>query len=144
MRKAWMIRPNARARRWGRRGAAVVEMAVVMPLLVTLLFGIMEFGHRFMVYQTLIQAAREGCRTAVLGVTDTEVRTRVADYMTAAGLPNYQVTLTHATDSDHPNEVVTVTVNKADVTLLGNFFGPSMSQGEMSSTCTMRTEKTLS
>ena len=71
-------------RKWGRRGwrrraAAVVEMAVVTPLLVTLLFGIMEFGRRFMVYQTLVQAAREGCRTAVLqGSTEQDIRTRVA------------------------------------------------------------------
>ena len=32
-----------------RRGAAVVEMAVVTPLLLTLLFGVIEFGWVFMV-----------------------------------------------------------------------------------------------
>ncbi len=131
-------RPGMRRRQ--RRGAAVVEMAVVMPLLITLLFGIMEFGHRFMVYQTLIQAAREGCRVAVLqGSTDADIRARVGSYMTAAGLPNYTVTLTRATQAD-PTETVRVSVNKADVTLLGTFFGASMTQGQMGSTCSMRKE----
>jgi Flp pilus assembly protein TadG len=139
MRMSFMIR-NRRPQGWRRRAAAVVEMAVVMPLLVTLLFGIMEFGHRFMVYQTLIQAAREGCRTAVLqGSTEADIRTRVSDYMTAAGLPNHTVTITRATTAD-PNETVRVSVSKADVTLLGTFFGASMTQGEMSSTCSMRKE----
>ncbi len=134
-----MLRMAMTGRRgWKRRAAAVVELAVVMPLLITLLLGIMEYGRRFMVNQTLIQAAREGCRTAVLqGSTETDVRNRIATTMTAAGLPTYTVTLTRATPAN-PTETVRVSVRKCDVSLFGTFFGATT--GTFSSTCAMRKE----
>jgi len=129
---------NSRSTGWRRRAAAAVEMAVVSPILFTLLLGIMEYGRRFMVYQTLVQAAREGCRTAVLqGSTEDDIRNRVSAYMRAAGLPNYVITITRATAAD-PTETVRVTVNKADVSLFGSFFGDP--GGTMGSTCSMRKE----
>jgi Flp pilus assembly protein TadG len=113
-------------------------MAVVTPLLITLLFGVIEYGRRMMVYQTLVHAAREGCRTAVLqGSTDQEVLDRVGEYMVAASLPTYDVTLTRAT-LGNPIEEVTVTVNKVDVTLFGTFFGST--DGTLGATCSMRKE----
>ena len=66
------LKPGTESRVSGRkrvrkaRGAAVVEFAVVLPLLLTILFGIIEYGWVFMVRQTLQTAAREGARVAVL------------------------------------------------------------------------------
>jgi len=129
---------KSRRRGWRRRAAAVVEMAVVTPLLITLLLGIIEYGRRLMVHQTLVQAAREGCRTAVLqGSTETEIRNRVETYMTAAGLPTYGIVITRST-TNNPIEVVEVSVNTADVTLFGNFFGSTA--GVLRSSCSMRKE----
>lgn len=123
---------------WRRRATAVVEMAVVMPLLLTLLFGIIEYGRRLMVHQTLVQAAREGCRTAVLqGSTEDDIRARVSAYMVPAGLPTYSVVITRSTSAD-PTETVTVRVQKADITLFGSFFGST--SGTLGSTCAMRKE----
>jgi hypothetical protein len=48
-----------------RTGAAVVEMAVVLPVLVVVIFGIIEFGRAFMVQHILNEIARRACRTAV-------------------------------------------------------------------------------
>ena len=48
------------------RGAAVVEFAIVMPLLVALLVGIAEFGRAYYVQTTLSGAAREGVRVMAL------------------------------------------------------------------------------
>ena len=64
-------RPRARA-------AAIVEFAVVSPLLLTILFGIIEYGYIFLVRQTLQNAAREGARIAVLQTT-TEPYTDVVE-----------------------------------------------------------------
>jgi len=47
------------------RGSTLVESAVSLLLLLTLVFGIIEFGHAFNVYQVLTNAAREGARFAV-------------------------------------------------------------------------------
>ncbi|MFA5866233.1 MAG: TadE family protein [Phycisphaerae bacterium] len=106
------------------RATAVVEMAVVLPILLTLLFGIIEFGWTFMVYQSITNAAREGCRVAVLeGATDTDIQNRVSSYMSLVGLANnYTLVLQHSTTSD-PTETVTVRVPYSKVSLLNGYFG---------------------
>ena len=48
------------------RGAAAVEMAIVLPLLILILFGIVEFSIYFNRLQGLQAAAREGARVAAL------------------------------------------------------------------------------
>ncbi len=48
------------------RGAELFEVALVVPLLSTLLFGIIWLGRGYNVYQTITRAAREGARYAVL------------------------------------------------------------------------------
>lgn len=57
-------------RAWGRdrteRGVAIVEAAVVMPLLMVVLFGIIEFGFAYNDYLGLRSAAREGARLAAV------------------------------------------------------------------------------
>ncbi|NLX04421.1 MAG: pilus assembly protein [Phycisphaerae bacterium] len=103
----------------------MVEMAVVLPVLLTILFGIIEFGWTFMVYQNITNAAREGCRVAVLeGSTDGDITGRVGNYMQMVGISNYQLTVTHATQAD-PTETVVVQVPYSEVSLLGGYFGPT-------------------
>ena len=64
------------------RGAAAVELAVVLPLLLTLVFGIIEFGWVFMVRETLVNSSREGARVAVLqGSTEQDIRDQVSASM---------------------------------------------------------------
>ncbi len=48
-----------------QRGSTLVEAAVVLALLFTLLLGIMEFGRAYNLYQVGTNAAREGARFAV-------------------------------------------------------------------------------
>ncbi|NLE30634.1 MAG: pilus assembly protein [Phycisphaerae bacterium] len=122
-----------------RRAAAVVEMAVVLPVLLTILFGIIEFGWMFMVYQNITNAAREGCRTAVLeGSTDADIQNRINKYMDLVGLSDYQVTLQHTTPTD-PTETVIIQVPYGSVSLLGGYFG-SMVDRTLSSKACMRKE----
>lgn len=58
----WLMR-----RLKGERGASLVEFAFVLPILVTLVFGIVEFGISYNNYISLRQGAREGARMAVVG-----------------------------------------------------------------------------
>ena len=107
------------------RGAAAVELAVVLPLLLTLVFGIIEFGWVFMVRETLTNASREGCRMAVLqGSTEQDIQDRVAASMNSTGLSTYTVQISRSSPGD-PNETVQVLVPFADVSLLGGYFGPT-------------------
>ena len=69
------------------KGAELVEFALVLPLLLLLLFGIMDFGLLFQRYEAVTNAAREGARIAVLpGYAQADVEARVTQYLAAAGL----------------------------------------------------------
>lgn len=77
-----------------RRGAAMVEMAVVMPIFVTLVFGIIEFGQAFMVMQLINNAAREGGREAIVnGSSNTSVTQVIQDNLVATGVDPVDVTI---------------------------------------------------
>jgi Flp pilus assembly protein TadG len=68
-----------------RRGAAVVEFAIVAPLFFLLIFGMIEFGRMVMVQQILTNAAREGARKAVLdGSTTADVTNTVITHLNDA------------------------------------------------------------
>ena len=58
--------------RKSERGASLVEFALVVPILLALVFGIIEFGWIFNGYITITGAAREGARLAAVGA-DIEV-----------------------------------------------------------------------
>jgi len=61
-----------------RRGATTVELAMVGPLLIFLLFGIIEFGLMVKDLVGVNQAAREGARSAAVGATPTTLDARIA------------------------------------------------------------------
>ncbi len=61
------------------RGAAAVEFALVLPILLVLVFGIIDFGRAYMAQISLTQAAREGARLSALGRPSGEVTSRVQD-----------------------------------------------------------------
>ena len=82
-----------RPRSPGRRGGAVVELALTMGVLVSLTFGMVEFGYYFYTKNTLEGAAREGARAAIVsGATNTDVTTAVDAAMSAAGVPSSKYT----------------------------------------------------
>jgi Flp pilus assembly protein TadG len=72
-------------RRNGDRGAALVELALVVPLLLVLIAGIVDFGFAFQRYEVITNAAREGARLSSLtGYDDAFVQERVRDYVKKA------------------------------------------------------------
>jgi Flp pilus assembly protein TadG len=64
------------------RGQTMVELALVLPILCLLLFGVIQFGIIFNNYVTLTDAVRAGARRAAvsrhLGATDATAATRLA------------------------------------------------------------------
>src|SRR6478735_6148570 len=59
------------------RGAAAVEMALVLPVLLLFIGGIVDFGRAYFTQVVLANAAREGARAAVVGA-DPIVRANAA------------------------------------------------------------------
>jgi Flp pilus assembly protein TadG len=73
--------PKPRGRRWSERGAAAVETAIVLPVLLFVIFGIIDFGRMLNTQLKLTEAAREGARAAVMQTDpDARVQTVVCPY----------------------------------------------------------------
>jgi hypothetical protein len=69
------------------QGAELIEFALVFPLLLLVLFGIMDFGFMFQRYEVVTNAAREGARVGTLdGYAKADMEARAKRYLTDAGL----------------------------------------------------------
>jgi Flp pilus assembly protein TadG len=97
----------------GERGASAVEFGLIVPILLILVLGIVEFGHAFQVQGTLSAAAREGARAMALrndqaqakdavqaaaaalnpGVTDAQISISPAACPTGATTQNVTLTI---------------------------------------------------
>ncbi len=88
-------RPTTKSPRH-RQGAALVEMALVLPIFVMITLGIVEFGRAMMVSQLVTNAAREGTRLAIVdGTTNSEVDDFVEQFLNASvGVAAADVTVT--------------------------------------------------
>ena len=68
-------------------GAALIETAFTLPILLLVCVGILEFGRAYQTWQVITNAAREGARVAVLpAYTDTSVDARVRTYLKNGGM----------------------------------------------------------
>ena len=73
------------------RGAAVVEFAIIFPVLAMLIFGVIDFGRAFFLRTNLVAAVREGARSgaanefACTGAGVTAIQARVQQYVTSFG-----------------------------------------------------------
>jgi Flp pilus assembly protein TadG len=107
-----------------RRGAVAAETAIVLIPCVTLIFGVFEYSRLLMDWNLLNNAAREGCRYAVVNNTDptisTDVQSTVTKFMAgqSTAFTNFTVTVagTHqgvatAVNNLTAGDMVTVTVS---------------------------------
>src|SRR5215203_5979003 len=70
-----------------QRGAALLETAITIPLILLVSVSIFEFGRAYQTWQVLTNAAREGARVAVLPESsDAQVKQIVRDYMVGGRL----------------------------------------------------------
>src|ERR1017187_8542128 len=91
------------------RGAARGELALLPPVLLMLVFGIVDFGRALNAQITLTQAAREGARLAALGQPNVVTRTQAA----ATGISPVTVTVTACPAGAGPGTDAVVTTSYA-------------------------------
>ena len=100
---------------FGRSGAAMVEAALVLPVLVLLIFGFMEMARMGMAFQLITNAAIQSCRIAVInGYTQADVTTRAQSILASGGIaPNsYTLATTPANvTTTHHGDAVTVSIS---------------------------------
>lgn len=108
-------------------GAAAVEFALVIPLLVLLVLGIAEFGRAYNVQLSLSAAAREGVRVMAIENDPAAARaaTRAAAVTVRPALTDDQIAISPTSCSTGQNATLTVTYQFEFLTnLLGN--GPEL------------------
>jgi Flp pilus assembly protein TadG len=86
---------------------------VVVPVLILLVFGMLEFGRVMMVQQVLTNAAREGCRKATLpGSSSSDVTAVVNNYLTSSGISGANApSVSPDPSSANAGDAITVTVS---------------------------------
>ncbi len=96
----------------GDRGSVIVEFALLLPLFITLIFAIIEFGSAWYSKQMLVNASREGARMGALfeGVDDSQVEVFVANVLNQAGYPG-AVNVTSTGASGSTGALVTVSID---------------------------------
>lgn len=108
-------------RRQRDRGAAAVEFAIVLPLLVALTLGIIAFGWAFHIQTVLDNAARDGVRIAALDTSAARLtnaqQAAIDSASPSIALDADQISITPATCSAGQNVEVAITV--ADMPMLG-------------------------
>ncbi len=78
---------NVRRRLGDERGAELLELAIVLPMLLVVFAAMIDFAVLFQRYQVVTNAAREGARVGILPDYGTaDVQARVNTYLTQAGL----------------------------------------------------------
>ena len=128
-------------RRTRQLGQSLAEFAIVVPIFLIVVFGVVDFSLGLRSWLTITNASREGARVLVLGQTCAQV-TNQTKTVAASLNPPVTVTITPSTCTGVTGDAmsVTVTYKYKSVTPLGHFAQLLTGPITMSSTSTMRHE----
>lgn len=137
------MRDVQRSRRRGDEGAALVEFAVLAPLLILLVLGIVEFGWLFGQFNDVRHGAREGGRFAAVAkdFDEGDIRDRICSAMDGldAGMDTIEIEL--GKSGDDPGDIGTVTVTATVSSLSGLALMEAFLPSELSSSVEFRLEQ---
>lgn len=102
------------------KGQALVEMAIILPVLIALIFGMTDFARVLNAYLATTEASREGARVAALSGNDAAVVLAVNDAVPNLDPTRLTVTTLPAIRSRGDAVTVTVTYNIDIITPLVN------------------------
>ncbi|MGH6948442.1 MAG: TadE/TadG family type IV pilus assembly protein [Kiloniellales bacterium] len=126
-RKDWQVR--------GRSGSAAVEFAIVVPIFLIVLFGIIQFGAVLFLHNNMANAARETTRRmAVAEMNASEAEAYAANYLANWGLTFTVLATEPAAGVSNGDVSVQITVPAADAVLVNfpiNWPGTLMAQATM-------------
>jgi Flp pilus assembly protein TadG len=111
------------------RGQALVEFALVLPMILILLVGILEFARAWNAHQVITDAAREGARIAVVAdqppidsmTKKTMVRNAISRALSNAAIDPSKATVTVKGNGDGSGAQTTVNIQ---LPYHFTFFGP--------------------
>lgn len=105
------------------RGAAAVEFAILLPLLLLLVLGTIEFGRVYNAQITLTNAAREGVRVMAIANDPTSAKTTAKNAAASVSttIPTADITL--STNACSTGALVTLTI-KYNLSTITGIAGP--------------------
>jgi Flp pilus assembly protein TadG len=91
-----------------RRGQALVEFALIIPLFLLLLVGIFDLGRAVFAYNTLTNAAREGARIAIVNQDEPSIVQRAKDQTAIVELndPSIEIDFYEVNPDGTPNTAI--------------------------------------
>jgi Flp pilus assembly protein TadG len=121
-----------------QQGQTMTEFALVLPLLVLLLFGVIQFGIAFNNYITLTDAVRAGARKAAVSANteDPEAAAEEQVRQSAVGLKEDELDVSVSSTWEHGEDVTVTATYPYSISLLGIV----VSSGDLESEATERVE----
>jgi Flp pilus assembly protein TadG len=124
-----------------KKGQSLVEAAIILPILILLVMGIIDFGLLFNNYIQISNASREGARKAALGGTDAEIVQTIQNMTTTLDLSKLNIVITPG--ESYRNHGVEVKVsasyeNELITPMIGAFFPDG--RAELNVSTVMRVE----
>ncbi|MFJ6279823.1 TadE/TadG family type IV pilus assembly protein [Arthrobacter subterraneus] len=99
------------------RGAVAVEMALLLPVLILLLLGIMEFGRVYNAQVTLTNAAREGVRVMAITNVRADAQTAATNAASTLRITSTNPTFTFTTSPTATSPAVCVSGRQVTMTI---------------------------
>lgn len=93
-----------------QRGQALTEFALLAPLVLLMVFGVLDLGRFFHGYLQLQMAAQETVRLGGLGRSDADMTAFARSYVNFTDPSTVQVTITPSDTLREPGDYVTVTL----------------------------------
>lgn len=136
-------RPHLSRWRHTDAGQTLVEFALVLPLMLILMFGIVDFGRAFYTWLTITNAAREGARVGAVQAPAATINTRISDAMGPLGTTYLTTTLGNVQGPRGQAITVDLTFSFSFATPIGplvSLIGGSLSTPTITAHSSMRLE----
>lgn len=112
-----------------QKGQALVEFALILPILLLLVMGILQFGMMLSTYLTIENASREGARKGITGSPDAEIRQIITDTSPSLNASNLSVSITPGDAARNSGDTITVRITysyQLTVPIISSLFNNSV------------------
>jgi len=94
-----------------KEGQALAEMALVLPILLMLLFGTIEFGRIFGAYMVISNLSREGARYGVVGHDDVQIQNLILSHRAWLDESKFSIILSPSYAERDKGDSLGITIN---------------------------------
>ncbi|WP_220498155.1 TadE/TadG family type IV pilus assembly protein [Rhodopirellula sp. JC639] len=113
-------------KRASRRGAATVEFALIVPVMLTFTFGLIEMGRISIIKEAVVQASREGARVGIRPTASIEdIQARINEELAIMNISSANVVITpsYLGEAEPGDDIrVRITIPITDVSYVPGFF----------------------